>query len=198
MKGSNHKKIVCLIAVVSILLAFPYVQRYKAVNREISSAPTKTYHMGEEVEMEKDILINYTMEGYSVKVNQAEVLSYEEFLVKYHGEDVYTYVPDKVYDVEITLRNRNAAKDTGINLVEFYIQGLAVCAGIDTNLCEIANPELNGAIAIALRENSEMVFHLPFALYEENFRTDIWNDLEHFEMYFVATLYPTKKIIQIV
>ena len=198
MRGLKVKNRTFLIGAIVILLAFAYIQRYKTVNQVIKSAPIEKYSMGEEVEMQKDILINYTMEGYSVKVNQAEVLSYEEFLEKYHAKDEYTYVPDKVYDVEITLRNINAANETGINLTEFYIQGLAVCASVETNLCDIANPELKGAYAIALRENSELTIHLPFALYKENFRTDIWSDLENFDMYFVATLYPKKKIVQII
>lgn len=187
------KKIV--IGVLLVLLTFAYVVRYKAINQEIQEAPIEEYHMGEEVEMQKNILINYTMEGYSIKVNQAEVLSYESFLNKYQAKDEYSYPPDKVYDVEVTLKNNNADKETGINLTEFYVQGLAVCAGVETNLCDIANPDLDGAYAIALRENSEMTIHLPFGLYEESFRRNIWEDLEDFDMYLVATLYPVKKVI---
>ena len=103
-----------------------------------------------------------------------------------------------MYDVEVTLKNNHADKDTGINLTELYVQGLAVCAGVDVNLCDIANPDLNGSYAIALRENSEMTIHLPFALYEENFRADIWDHLEDFDMYFVSTLYPVKKVIKLI
>lgn len=54
-----------------------------------------------------------------------------------------------------------------------------------------------GMTAIALRENTEMVFHLPFGLYEENFRKKNWENLDDYEMYFVATLYPTKKVIRL-
>lgn len=197
MKCSKKQIKIVLICALLVFFTFTYVNRYKMVNREMQSPLIEEYHMGEEVEMQKNILINYTMEGYSIKVNQAEVLSYEAFLNKYNAKDEYTHVPDKVYDVEVTVKNIHADKDTGINLTEFYVQGLAVCAGVDVNLCDIANPDLDGAYAIALRENSEKTIHLPFALYEENFRADIWNNLEDFDMDFVATLYPVKKIIEL-
>lgn len=188
---------VSLVAVFTVILIFAYVLRFQAVNRQMKSAPVQEYRMGEEVQMEQDILINYTMEGYSIRVDDAEVLTYREFLDKYHAEDEYSYVPEKVYDIEVTLRNIDADEGTGINLIEFYIQGTAVCAGIDANLCSVANPELKGAYAIALRENSGMVLHLPFALYEENFREDTWKNLRDFEMNFVAALYPAKKVIKL-
>lgn len=42
-----------------------------------------------------------------------------------------------------------------------------------------------------------MTVHMPFALYEENFREDIRRKLDEFDMDFVATLYPTKKIVHL-
>ena len=179
------------------LMILAYLQRYHAVNQKLQAAPVQEYSIGEEVKMEKDILINYTMEGYSVNVNQAEILSYEEFLEKYNAEDEYTYVPDRIYDVEVTLKNIDADEETGINLAEFYVQGLAVCAGVDTNLLNQVNPDLKGEYAIALRKDSTLNIHLTFGLYEENFRKNVWNNLDEFNMNFIVTLYPTKKIIHL-
>ena len=99
-----------LAVLVLAVLAAAYTVRYRQVNRELQGAPVVEYRIGEEVEMEKDFLINFTMEGYAVTVNRAEVLSYEEFLEKYDAEDEYTHVPDKVYDVEITLANKGQRK----------------------------------------------------------------------------------------
>ena len=94
----------------------------------------------------------------------------EEFLEKYDAEDEYTHVPDKVYDVEITLANKGAEESVGVSLNEFRIQGLATGGSLDRNLLMVANPALGEEVSIALRKNTEMVFHLPFGLYEENFR----------------------------
>ena len=53
----------------------------------------------------------YILGGYALKVEQAEVLTYKQFLDKYNAEDEYSYVPDKIYDVEITLENIDAQDD---------------------------------------------------------------------------------------
>lgn len=193
---TNLIKIISIV-IIGVLLVMAYAQRYRFVNQKLKAAPVKEYSIGEEVKMEQDILINYTMEGYSISVNQAEVFSYKDFLKKYNAEDEYSYVPDKIYDVEVTLRNIDANDETGVNLSEFYVQGVAVCAGLDTNLLDQVNPNLKGMYEIALRKNSSITIHMPFGLYEENFKKDVWNNLNDFNMNFVATLYPTKKIVHL-
>ncbi len=194
------KKVWRAVLAVFVLaaLASAYAARYRQVNQELQGTPVEEYRIGEEVEMGKDFLINFTMEGYAVTVNRAEVLTYEEFLEKYSLEDVYSHVPDKVYDVEVTLANKGAEEGVGISLDEFPVQGPATGGSLDTNLLSMCNEVLEeGMTAIALRENTEMVLHLPFGLYEENFRKKNWENLDDYEMYFVATLYPTKKVIRL-
>ena len=75
------KRIIILIVIA--LLVICYIKRYKAVNQELHSAPVREYTMGTEVKMGRDILLNYTMQGYSIKVNNAEILTYKKFLKKY-------------------------------------------------------------------------------------------------------------------
>ena len=143
----NIKYVCFFVALVAAICG--YVDRYKSVNEEIKNPQVFEYKVGDWVDMDDDFLINYTMKGYSLRVIKSEVLSYEDFLKKYEIEDVYSYVPDRIYDVEIELKNKDAEQDVGVNLAEFYVQGLAVCAGIDTDLLSQANPALKGEFAIA-------------------------------------------------
>lgn len=192
-KKSLGKWLLVLILIVCAVSAYGW--RYSYVNRQVRMPEVEIYGLGEEVEFGKDFMFDNKMEGYSVKVTDAEILTYEEFLEKYHAADEYSYMPEKVYDVEVVLRNVDAAEGLGIVLTDFYIQGLAVSQGVNPILCDIANPELGGVTGIILRSDTEMVFHLPFALYDIHFRPDVWRNLEEFDMDFVATLYPTKKVI---
>ena len=187
-------KYLCVFTALTVAI-FGYVNRYKSVNEEIKNPPVFEYIVGDWVDMDDNFLINYTMKGYSLRVIRSEVLSYEDFLKKYEIEDEYSYVPDRVYNVEIELRNKDAKEDVGVNLAEFYVQGLAVCAGIDTDLLSQSNPVLKGEYAIALKKDTSIKINMPFALYKENFRSDVWDNLESFDMDFVATLYPIKKVI---
>lgn len=188
---------VILIGVLLLALVIAYIARLQAVNAEFHDTAVISYRMGEEVAFGTDILMDGTMEGYTITVNRAEVLTYSEFLEKYQLPDIYSYVPDKVYDVDVTIKNKGADPSAGINLLSFYVQGIAVCGGLNTNLFDEVNPDLEGIYAIALRDNSEIELHLPFGLWEYSFRTDIWNDLDDFKMDFVATLYPNKKIVHL-
>ena len=195
MKGMKKGAVITVISAVSISLAVACAERIRYVNRQLQDAPVREFQTGETVAFEKDILTNDTMEGYSVRVDGAEILDYKDFLEKYDVEDEYTYVPDKVYDVEVTLKNTDADEGTGINLTEFYVQGPAIVCGLNTDLLGAANPQLDGVYAIALRENTGLVLHLPFELNEGYFKERTWRHLDDLDMNLVATLYPVKKVI---
>jgi len=141
--------------------------------------------------------MDLTMEGYSIGVNEAQVMDYQDFLGKYQGEDEYSYPPEKIYDVSVTLKNLGADDTTGINMMDFYISGLAVCADLNIDMYDLANPQLSGQYAIALRKNSELEIHLPFSLWEADYHRKTWNKLEEFEMNLVTTLYPVKQVISL-
>ena len=140
MKGIKKGVVITVILVLSIFLVFVCTERIRYVNRQLQDAPVQKFQSGDTVAFEKDILINDTMEGYSVRVDGAEILDYKEFLEKYDAEDEYTYVPDRVYDVEVTLKNTDADEGTGINLTEFYVQGPAIVCGLNTDPLGVVNP----------------------------------------------------------
>lgn len=186
-----------IVGLVIIILAVAYRIQYVKANEKYKEAPVKAYQMSEEVPFEKDITMDFTMEGYTITVKDAEVLTYEEFLRKYNAEDIYSNMPDKVYDITITLKNINADEETGVNFMDFYLQKNAAISGLETNLYSMVNPDVEGSYAIALRKDSEKEFHLPYALWKYNFREKTWNNIEEYGLNFVATLYPTKKIISL-
>lgn len=107
----------------------------------------------------------------------------------------WTHQSTGICNVEVTLKNTDADEGTGINLTEFYVQGPAIVCGLNTDLLGVANPQLEGIYAIALRENTELVLHLPFDLNEAYFKERTWEHLEDLDMNLVATLYPVKKVI---
>lgn len=185
-----------LVVVGIIMLVIIYRVQYIKANEKYKEAPVKFYRMGEEVPFERDITMDFTMEGYSIKVNDAEVMTYEEFLKKYNIEGTNN-MPDKVYDVSVTLKNKGADEKTGVNFMDFYLQKNAAISSLEVDLYAMANPDVNGSYAVALRNDSEMEFHLPFALWKENFRRKTWDNIENYGLNFVATLYPNKKIVSL-
>jgi hypothetical protein len=193
------KKPIKIIITVLVLaaLGFAYTERVITVNKAFADAPVTRYEVGTEVSFGDNILMDFSMKGYSVIVNHAQVLTYEEFLEKYHAEDEYTYVPEKVYDVNITLKNVDADETVGVNIMDFYIQRLAISESVDLNLYTEVNPEMNGATSIALRKNSEIEIHLPFSLWKEHYSSYTWRHLAETPIDFVATLYPEKNVVRL-
>lgn len=186
-----------LVIFLVVFFAFIYCFQYVKANEFLKEAPEEIYAIEEVVWFEKDITLDCTMEGYGIVVNNAEILTSEEFLLKYNSKDKYYNMPSKIYDVCITLKNENAVEGTGVNFRDFYLQKNSVISSIDDKMYAIANPSVDGVYAIALRNNSEMEFHLPFALWEENFRKKTWEDLENLDINLVVTYYPTKKVISL-
>lgn len=177
------------------VLVFLGKKQYDKVNSRFLPIQFQSFVLGQEVEMEKDILMNDTMEGYSITVESSKILTYENFLKEHGLEDIYSHVPEKIYQLEVILRNKDAVYGTGVNLSEFYIQRGAICASMDLNLYSEINSEIDGVFMVALRPDSEIRLQLPFALYQSNFRKNTWEHLEAEKLGLVVALYPTKKVV---
>jgi len=108
------------------------------VNKDIDLPPVHTFEIGEEVAIERDIFLDdfENMEGYTVTVNNAEIISYEEFLVKYDYQESETdplfeegdmTFPEMVYDLHLTIKNTNLTEEPnehkGINFLNYRLTG---------------------------------------------------------------------------
>lgn len=198
-KKLHKRHIIVIVAaiVILIVLCCVYIERVKKVNGLVSKTYTISYKMGETVEFGDDILINYPMTGYSIRVNEVDVINYDDFLKKYNANDEFTFVPDKIYEVNVTLSNNGANDDIGISLHEFYIQKFGAVNSLDANMLSVANPKLGGASDIALVKNSSIDISLTFGLYDYQYDKKTWEDIEDYGMNLVVTLYPTKKVVSL-
>ena len=146
------------------------------VNRGISYPPVQEYAMGEDVPLENNIMTDdyENMMGYSVAVNEAVILSYDEFLKKYHysektdgqlfQKDELTY-PEMVYDLKVVIKNNNTEdfEDRGIDFRMYRLTALDFQLQISDTLYAVANPSMeNGEMTFRLLPKDEMEFHLPF------------------------------------
>lgn len=190
----KKKKRIILLA-VGVLLVVVWAARVYWINREYPDVERKTYAFQEEVELEKDIIDYDEMDGYFVTVKSAQIYEYDELLSEY-GLENFTelYAPDRVYLLKILLRNTNNT-ETGVSFLSWYIQSDAVLEDLNLDLYY----ELNNldSYDIALRENSEMEFLLPYNLREDFFHTSEWKNLEDYNMWLTVTWYPTKKMISL-
>lgn len=94
--------------------------------------------------------------------------------------------------LKVRLRNTNNT-ETGVIFRDWYIQSNAVHEDINLDLYYEINQI--DTYSVALRENSEKEFLLPYNLREDFFYPSEWENLEDYEMWLTVTWYPTKKML---
>lgn len=195
MKRKKQKKRIILLAVF-LLIAATWGMRVYWLNQKYPDVERKTYDLQEEVELGKDIIDYDTMEGYFVTIESADIYEYEDLLSQYDLEDFTERdAPERIYLLKVRLRNTNNT-ETGIDLLSWKIQSNSVSQSLDFELYY----ELNqlDTYSVALREDSEKEFLLPYNLRKDFFYPSEWENLEDYEMMLTVTWYPTKKMLLLI
>ena len=195
MKRKKQKKRIILLAVF-LLIAAAWGMRVYWINQKYPDVERKTYDLQEEVELGKDIIDYDTMEGYFVTIESADIYEYEDLLSQYDLEDFMERdAPERIYLLKVRLRNTDNT-ETGIDLLSWKIQSNSVSQSLDFELYY----ELNqlDTYSVALREDSEKEFLLPYNLRKDFFYPSEWENLEDYEMWLTVTWYPTKKMLLLI
>ena len=195
MKRKKQKKRIILLAVF-LLIAATWGMRVYWLNQKYPDVERKTYDLQEEVELGKDIIDYDTMKGYFVTIESADIYEYEDLLSQYDLEDFTERdAPERIYLLKVRLRNTNNT-ETGIDLLSWKIQSNSVSQSLDFELYY----ELNqlDTYSVALREDSEKEFLLPYNLRKDFFYPSEWENLEDYEMWLTVTWYPTKKMLLLI
>lgn len=203
------------IILITIFLFIGISIRIWYVNKTVNLPPIDTFQMEKEVAIEEDIFLDdfENMDGYTVTVNQAEILPYQDFLAKYNYNDDENdplfqedniFYPEMVYDLQLTIKNTNDTDDltqhSGINFINYQLIGTDFLMQINDQLYSIANPELEAGMTegFRLRPESEMNFNLPFFFAPSTNVLPIQTEaVLHDQVYLVVSLHPTVKRILI-
>lgn len=203
--------IISLVLILSIFIGI----RIWQVNKDIDLPTVHSFQMGEEVAIEQNIFLDSfeNMDGYTVTVNDAEIISYDQFLIKYnYQEDKNNPLfesndlnfPEMIYDLHLTIKNTNTSEKPnehkGINFVNYQLIGTNFLLQISNPMYMIANPDLNGELfeGFQLRPASEMDFQLPFYFGPSSIIDKIQvQDILDDDVYLVISLFPEQKQILI-
>lgn len=195
-----------ILLVITIILIGGIGFRIWNINQAVELTPVHTYAIGEEVIIGKNIFLDdyENMEGYTVTVNHAEVLSYDEFMTKYnYDEDKIEFdrndyfYPEMIYDLNLTIKNTNQTEDPrefkGISFLNYNLYGTNLRLEISHDLYPIANSELEHAASdgFSLQLDSEMDFNLPFFFAPSGKISPIQTEtVVNDEIYLVVSMYP--------
>ncbi len=190
------------IVVLCILIFCVWAFNIYRVNSTVERVPQKVHLMGQWVEYGDNFYDKATenRNGYSVKVVDAEVIVFDDFL-KQNNISVYKdeelFKPQYIYDVTVVVRNENNT-DSGINMIDTTLNSINNIMQVDFDVFDALYPQLNGSISFSVKPGTEMEFHFPFVVANADFEKICNYDyLTNNTFYLNLSQYPIENSIEV-
>ena len=192
------KKIVIISLSVALILAWSI--RFYLVNRDIDLPAVRVFQKGENVPVEKDFFVysDEGMDGYNVKVLEAELVSVDTFLQSYNAGGQAENIgicTDYIYMVRVSFGNQynSFVNEKGIDLQVYYLKGTDYVLSLEDTCYRIANPDMPGT-SFSLRQGTDMELVLPFSVMSsQTSRDHILEDPPKLQI----SLYPHQKLLEL-
>ena len=181
-----------------------WLYRFNYINRRAFKQEQIIYNMGEFVELEGDFFFSSkeNTNGYSIKVNSAEVKEYSEVLHDYgmviQNRDGFT-LSKYVFLINITIKN-NGNNDGVLSTMGFSLCNGSLYMPVDYELWNIIDEKINGNINLKLKENTEVTLTIPFTpqmLDEAVAPRKLYDKLFNESFYFYVSDFPKQKLIEV-
>ena len=156
------------IVVLCILIFCVWAFNIYRVNSTVERVPVKVHSMEQWVEYGDNFYDKATENrtGYSVKVVDAEVVAFDEFLKKNNisvYKDKELFKPEYIYDVTVIIKNKNNT-DSCISMIDTTLNSINNIMQVDFDVFDALYPQLNGSISFSVKPGTEMEFHFPFVV----------------------------------
>jgi len=189
-----------LLVVLIIILAVAWSFRFHSINRNIVLPFVQVFTKGIQVPIEKDFFItsDENMDGYTVTVISAELLTAEDFLTRFNSSeliDLLGIFTDHIYEVRVLIENRNNPfiNESGIPLGYYDLKGIDYILSLDAICFKLANPDMPGT-SFSIREGTCIEIILPFDVMSS--QTSPTHLKKHPPLLQIS-LYPHQKLIEL-
>ena len=190
------------IVFVCILIFCVWAFNIYRVNSTAERVPVKVHSMEQWVEYSDNFYDKATenRNGYSVKVVDAKVVAFDEFL-KQNNISVYKdeelFKPEYIYDVTVIVKNENNI-DSGISMIDTTLNSTNNIMQVDFDVFDALYPQLNGSISFSVKPGTEMEFHFPFVVANADFEKICDYDyLTNNTFYLNLSQYPIESSIEV-
>ena len=176
-------------------------------NRNKISPQVETYSIGETVDIGKNFFSDLVEDpsGYAIRVNSAELVSYEELLASCGvdpadlGFSDEVPLPQYTYMVNVTISNKE--NETGaIMALNYALYNQSLKIPVDYYLWGLMDKSFSGEPGFRLQTNSEKNITIPFTPMPLDTRSnnkEITRRMESEEFYFCVSDFPVRKQIAI-
>lgn len=190
------------IVVLCILIFCVWAFNIYRVNSTVERVPVKVHSMEQWVEYGDNFYDKATenRNGYSVKVVNAKVVTFDEFL-KQNNISVYKdeelFKPEYIYDVTVIIKNKNNT-DSGISMIDTTLNSINNIMQVDFDVFDALYPQLNGSISFSVKPGTEMEFHFPFVVANADFEKICdYEYLTNNTFYLNLSQYPIENSIEV-
>lgn len=189
-----------LVISLAIVLMVAWGVRFYLVNQNIDIPIVQIFSKGVEVPIEKDFFYNSDedMDGYTITVLNAELVSVEDFLQRYNASEqaeILGNYTDYIYTVRISVENQNNSftDEKGIALGLYHLKGTDYVLSLEDTCYQIANPDMPGT-SFSLKQGTSMELILPFnVMSSQTSQKHVLNDPPKLQI----SLYPHQKLIEL-
>lgn len=157
-----------MLVFFAVVLVAAWGVRFYLVNQNIDLPVAQVFPKGMQVPIEKDFFFDATedMDGYTVKVLGAELLTIEEFIQRYQAgshAEVLGDLTDYIYEVRVSIANQDngLVEEKGIALGLYYLKGTDYVLSLEDVCFQSANPNMPGT-SFSLQKGTSMELVLPF------------------------------------
>ena len=190
------------IVVLCILIFCVWAFNIYRVNSTVERVPVKVHSMEQWVEYGDNFYDKATenRNGYSVKVVDAKVVAFDEFLKQNNisvFKDAELFKPEYIYDVTVIVKNENNT-DSGISMIDTTLNSINNIMQVDFDVFDALYPQLNGSISFSVKPGTEMEFHFPFVVANADFEKICDYDyLTNNTFYLNLSQYPIESSIEV-
>ncbi len=194
------KKRSIIVGILIVLLCAAWAWRYTTLNHVYKNlcAQKELHEIGDVVPFGQDYIGGACIDGYSLRVDQFDIVDFGEYISSSDLVDVDDYPshPEKLALTYITLFNGSSDAE-GVMLTDLALHGVDNYVGLDWELLTKLNLVLQGNFGIHLSPNTEYQLVLPFDLQKAFFGSDTWRHLDKYSMYLHMTSFPMEKDIKV-
>ncbi len=198
----GKKRLRLAVLAVVIVVVAGIAARIWWVNANLPSIPVEYYQIGEWVALDgafQDGSDREQTQGYSIMIESAEVVTYDEYLERHGAVPTGTHGNARCV-VDVTLRIKNdGTEQGGINIFQMV---LTPARGNEYLICDIMSDdalwlktEPNADSSVSIRPGTEYEIHVPYVF---NGGDEVYaRDITDHDFTFLASRMPTRKMIRI-
>ena len=199
-----------IFIIVTILIATLLVLwgiQFNITNSKAIPQLVEYYEMGEYVDIGGNFFFDETeyTDGYSIRVNSAELVNYEEYMIANDIPINYSLfsaeypMPKYAILMDISMKNVENIKGS-VLVLKFALTNGSLSIPISFEIWDGIDEHFDGSPALRLRENTEVDILLPFVPSLSDTSTnskELERRMETEDFYFCICEFPVRKMIRV-